>query len=502
MSNFNWKSLSDEELQIIFEEVNFKIDPWRHQKIAIAFTLNRKVPRALYLFDVGTGKTIAALLTLSLLGCKKILVVCPTSAFGAWERDIPATTDYNFTFLTGSKQERLNKLSEKYNIYVINYEGLKVIYSVLITGYHWVINPKSFVHNFDAIVFDEVHKCRAPKSLQSRICFELSRRSKCCLGLTGTILDKNLLELHNVYKVVDLGSSLGSNYFSFRRSYFRKGKFEWYPKQGSKEKILSKVAPISIRFSRDECLDLPEIQSEIKEVSPSLEFLNLQDQIINKNTLTINKNLQMDNPEGPARSVKLVEISGGFFYYRERTEEPNVDPSWKRKAYRLKRNPKLETLMDIIDESSSKVVVFHNYIEESLMIEEELEKSKIGYISVRGGTQKNRKELLNLFTNDPKIKILLAHPSCAREGFDASISNLMIFFSPIASPMIREQCMGRIYRAGQTKKCLFIDLVMKDSVDATILNNRSSRKRLVDSVMEYIQKYKTSLKKSQPLLYD
>lgn len=492
MNCFNWKSLTDKELDYIFRDISFKINPRRHQLISTAFAIDNEVPRIMFQHGVGTGKTLCSLFTAQLWKCKKILVVCPSSAFCAWEKGIPLGTDYSYTFLVGTKKERLTALKEKHDLYIINYEGLKSIYCKLIRvskDYkEWRINS-SFLDKFDGIILDEAHHCNDYRALQTRLCYELSKRAKYVIGMTGTIVDKSMLELFNIYKVVDLGASLGLNFFLYRGAYFNRTSFElrngrmvheWKLKKGMKEKILKLVSDNTISFDLDECADLPDLQEMEISVKPTKEFLDLQDKIIKGSSFDI-QGVEIGNSQDKAKANWLRELSGGFLYY---------DIEDQRKAYHLKKNPKLEALLDLIKGTTSKILVFYWYMEEKKLIERMLKKSKIDFVSVHGNQDSvERKEEIKNFTNDSRIQIMTAQTRIS-EGYDAFAANIVVFYLPLGSPKMRKQCIGRIYRDGQTRKCLVYDLVLENSVDGGIIADRSERFSLVESVRKYMQGYR------------
>lgn len=486
--SFNWKSLTEKQLAHIFEDTFFKISPRWHQLVSLAFAAEHS--RVVFEHGVGSGKTLCALFTAQLRKCKKILVVCPGTAFGAWDRDIPKGTDYSYAFLVGSRKERLATLKEKHDIYVINFEGLKSIYCKLVRvgakRRKWKITS-AFLDEFDGIVIDEIHRCNDCESLQTKICYGLSKRAKCVIGMTGTSIDKSMLELFSIYRVVDLGDSLGLNFYLYRNAYFDKKTFElrsgrtipyWELKEGAKINILKRISGNTISFDRDECVDLPELQEIEIPVKSSKEFLNLQDQIIKKSFINI-EDIEISNTG--AKASRLRELSGGFFYYGDGNQ---------RKSYCLKKNSKLETLLDLIVDSDSKIIVFYWYVEEKKLIERMLKKNKIGFISICGGQDdEERREVEKKFASDSNVRVMTAQ-SRISEGYDASVANIGVFYLPLGSPRMRTQCIGRFYRSGQTRKSLAIDLVLENSVDKRIIEDRGERFSLVNSVKRYMQGYR------------
>jgi len=475
---FNYKSLREKELDYIFQDVSFKISPRWHQFVTLAFIQGEKLERVLLFEGVGTGKTLCSLFTTQFWNCKKILVICPGSAFSAWERDIPGGTDYSYTFLVGSKKERIRELKKGRDVSIINYAGLKSIYCKLIGGKGWKINS-SFSDNFDCIIIDEAHRVNNYKSLQTKIIYQLSKRAKYVIGMTGTSVDKSMLELFNIYKTVDLGKSLGFNFFIYRNAYFYPAGYDWKLKDGAKEKILKSISGNTISFDREECFDLPDLQEEMIIVRPSKEFLDLQNQIIRDLPINI-KDIDINNFDIKAKANCLRELSGGFLYYNEENE---------RKTYYLKNNPKLDALLELVEATESKILIFYWYKEERILIEKMLKKNKIGFVSVYGGQNHiERNKAIKQFTDNSNVQIMIAQ-SRISEGYDASIAQIAIFYLPLGSPRMRTQCVGRIYRSGQTKKCIVYDLVLEDSVDHRIIKDRSERFSLVNSVKKYMQSY-------------
>lgn len=501
--SFDYKSLTKDELKSTFNDIRFRREPWHHQLVAMAFAADKN--RVNLFLDVRTGKSMVSLYIIQYLwGCAKTLIVCPSSAFGSWRQDIQEWTDLSYCLLVGNAERRKQLLSVKKDLYIINYEGLKSIYGnncgklcpdcggknkscakcggVGVVG-GWNINFNEIVHNFDCVIFDESHRLSSYKSLQSTVCFELSRKSKKVMGLTGTPIDGDLLGLFNVQKVIDMGRALGPNFYAYRFKYFNPPKFgyKWNLKKDCKEQILLKLEESAISFGSEECFDLPELQEIIRPVRPTGEFLEIQEQIINGRQLSLNE-MSVEAFDMKARPTKLRELSSGFIFFDDSNNCKNT--------YVLKDNPKTEALLDIVKDNSSKIIVYHQFIPTGRIIEEELRKHKIEFVRARGGQNPmERLQTIEKFQKNEKVKVLIAHPTCASEGFDGSASNIVVFFDQVTSPKVRAQCVGRIRGDKQTKKCLVIDLVLEESIDEVAIKNRGKRTSFVMAAMEFIRNY-------------
>jgi SNF2 family DNA or RNA helicase len=494
MPVFDYKSLTKKDLGYIFDGMSFKTEPMWHQLVAMAFASDK--PRVNLFFDVGTGKTLAALLIMNRVWhCKKTLVVCPPSAINSWRDNISNHTSLSHTVLIGDRDGRFENLETDRDVYVINYEGLKTVFGKFTRANdskgEWVIDQSKFKWDFDCVVFDEVHRCKTYNAIQSQICFELSKRTNHAIGLSGTPVDNSLLDIFNVQKVIDIGASLGINFFAYRTRYFVKYGFNWKVKnKACKTEILDRLSQSVLSFNREECFDLPEIQEIVKTVEPSDEFLEMQDAIINGKTLSFGgDNTLFADADKPSNiGIKLKELASGFVYTNGK--DPTTGDNIKI-AHWLKTNPKLTSLLSFIESTTSKIIVFYQFLSEREALEAAFKSNRIKFVSLFGGQKlQDRQQYIDDFKNDPKIQVMLAHPACASEGFDGFVANVVVFFDVVVSPKIRTQCIGRIQRRGQKKNCLVIDLVLERSIDQQLIKNRGRRRNFVESVMEYIRGYK------------
>ena len=518
MSDFDYKSLTDVDLREIFTNIQFKLTPRWNQYVSLAHAASRR--REAYFHDVASGKTPLALMTAQMWGCKKLLVVCPTSALGAWERDVPKASNYSIQFLCDSdtKKRRVALDRFKHDVYVTHYEGLKTLFAgiFIITTYNcpkcykqdefisekpverlvcsrccksfpskgnsksvrkWLIDPQRFKYQFDCLILDEVHRCSEYKSLQSQICLKLSQRSKCAIGLSGTPIDHNLLEMFNIMLVLDLGRSLGSNFFTYRNTYFTKYGFNWELKKNAQEQILARIRESSISFGIDECIDLPPVIEEVQTVPSFDEYTRIHDQIVSGQV--DHKGHTVKFVTDPGRLEALRQLCNGFIYTKDE----------EREAIVLNHQPKVDALIDTITDTGKKVLVFYHYSATRLIIEAGLRKAGIPYVSMYGSQPiADRRLAEKQFRNDPTIRTLIAQKTIASEGFDGTAASIVVYFSPVGSPKIRTQCHGRIRRPEQKEsKLVSMDLAIKGSMDESVIKNRSDRFDFVTDCMEYLR---------------
>jgi SNF2 family DNA or RNA helicase len=486
-ADFNWKGLKLEGLQWAFEHMKFKRPPRWHQLVSLAFAADKQ--RAGFWHDVGTGKTLAAYWTSQMWGCKKILVICPGAALGSWMGD-SQWTDYIAQIVSGTTPERKLKIGTT-DVSVVQYEWLKTIYGrfsprirggeVVGKSKEWIVDLGSFTQDFDCIIFDEIHRCNTNCSLQSKICLELSKRTKHVIGLSGTPVDKNLFELFHIHKVLDLGSTFGWNFWRFRFDHFHQEDFEWVPRDGMEKAILKKWSGVSLSFKREECFDLPECQEEVVRVPCSEEFEILEERIIGKKSIRVGGS-SLVFPQASVQASKLKQLTDGFIYLAQE--------DGGREVYRLKENPKLEALMELFD-GGIKTIVFHEFQEAGDLIAEVLQEKNIKFVRFKGGiTPEERLSYEKAFQEDLAVQGAVVQISAGGEGWNGFAAGMVVFYDIVASPKIRKQCIGRMLRSGQVKKTLVVELVMQYSINEVTKLNQFERRSSVEDLMDYIRSYK------------
>jgi superfamily II DNA or RNA helicase len=484
----DYKNISKKTLQETFADIKFKTSPMHHQLVSLAFALDMNRKRVVFVHDIGTGKTLVALYTAMLWGCKKILVVCPNSTLKkTWAPQVIEHTDFSHAVLTGSTVERLEILKKKKDIYIVNYEGLMYLYSTKVNKKGkktHKVDRKKMIHDFDCIIIDEVHKLKSHNSLRTKILRRLSEKTEFIIGLTGTPIGKKELDLWAEYWVIDLGNLLGNSFIMFRNIYFKPTWYDWKIKDDvTKEKLLQRVSPITLRYDREECFDLPpRLPYQVRSISPTDEQCFLMNGIIEGKELEYRNNL-IPPYDALQKGMRLAQITGGFVTTFDKD-------SGEKNVLRFKSNPKLDLLLECLEEINDKVIIIHRFVEEGRIIEEGLRKEKYTFRSLRGEIKDKDQEYFD-FINKSEIKCLIANQQCGGEGLDKLIcSSTMIFYSNERSALLRKQTEGRIDRKFQTKRCLFIDLTLEDSIDEVIANNLKKGKDTIDEELRYIREFK------------
>ncbi|KKN89712.1 hypothetical protein LCGC14_0235580 [marine sediment metagenome] len=465
----NPKDLTEKEVKSILWGVDFKTKPLHHQAVSLIWAADAG-KRIAYWHDIGTGKTLTSLYTHQLWGTRRLLVVCPNSVVEGWEQQIAEHTDQSYHLLRGSKTERRAMIQNNGDIWIVNYEGLRVLFG----DYHgegkekrWLLNRHLIKEaEFDGIVFDEMHHLAHSKTIQSKAAVALSSSAVHVIGMTGTPISTGEADLWAEYYALDGGETLGTGIMAFLRKYFEQDYWgKWRIKKDELENILERISPTTLRYSRDECFDLPERMYEERYCDMTAEQKKLTQEIIGDKTI-----------DSRNKGNKFSQVAGGFLIKRTGTT-------------RLKKNPKLDELKEVIRGMVGKGIVFHAYIEEGRMIEERLTKMGIGHAGIRGEVKDQAAELRR-FKSDPKCRVLVAHPRSGGEGLNLQHASTAIFYgNGTFGAGVRSQAEGRIWRLGQEQECLYIDLLCRDSVDELRLDRVESQAEIAEKVTSWVEKH-------------
>jgi len=138
---------------------------------------------------------------------------------------------------------------------------------------------------------------------------------------------------------------------------------------------------------------------------------------------------------------KLLQVALGWVYTSTRGIVP------------LDNNERIEALIDAINSTDRKVLVFSPFKHCLDGIGKALDKEQIEYATVSGDTPAGaRADIFNAFQNSSKYRVINAHPKCLAHGLTLTEANTIVWFGPTLSLETFDQANARIHRVGQTHK--------------------------------------------------
>jgi SNF2 family DNA or RNA helicase len=111
---------------------------------------------------------------------------------------------------------------------------------------------------------------------------------------------------------------------------------------------------------------------------------------------------------------------------------------------------RLQVILEVIEESSHKVLVFVPFTHTIELFREFLEKNKISCGVINGQVSVNkRSEVIKQFQELPDPHVLIIQPQAASHGLTLTAANTVIWYAPVTSVETYLQANARINRPGQ-----------------------------------------------------
>jgi len=413
--------------------------PFDHQRVTAAFlTMHR---RAFCFSEQGTAKTgcvIWAADYLMKLGIiRRVLVLCPLSIMqSAWQSDLFHCAMHRSVTVAHHRnaQRRRELIREGADFVILNYDGLEIVKDEIIKD-----------GRFDLIVADEANYLKNVSTTRWKTAAKVIRPDSWVWLLTGTPAAQSPEDAYGLARIVNPGGVpkfLGA----FKDTVMNKiTQFKWVPKPNATETVHRVLQP-AIRFTKDECLDLPEMTYVTREVPLSKQQEKYYQQMRTE-MLMMAAGEEISAVNAAAKLTKLLQISAGSAY-ADNKEVVDFDC-----------RSRMNALKEVIDESSHKVLVFAPYRHSVFAVTQELKKSGYTVAVIDGSVPPGKRtEIFNRFQTTPEPRILVIQPQAASHGVTLHAANTIVWWSPVMSIETYLQANARVHRAGQKNKTTVVHL--------------------------------------------
>lgn len=462
---------SPQDTIIPIEPMPIKLTPYQHQVQGY----NRCLQNDGYglLFDMGLGKTITAMAVASRRyqrgEVKRLLIVCPSAVMPVWEREFEvAAISYSVYMLEGAVTKR-KQLLKQYptnglQVAVINFEGT------------WRMETELVQWQPDMLIVDESQRIKNAQSRQSKAVHKIAKAARYRVILSGTPVSNSPLDVYSQWKVID-EEIFGSSYYAFRARYAIMGGYSNKQITGYKNlvELTQKAHSKALRISKEQALDLPEQVDEFRycELDPQGERIYR----------SIEKDCYAELQKGEIKAtniltllLRLQQVSGGFV---NAGDEHGAIPQRVSTA-------KVELLCELLDdlaETDEKLVIFARFTAEVTEIERLLERKGICYETL-SGKSKNRGDIVNRFQTDGSIKAMVAQIAVGGVGITLHSASVVIYYSTTFSLTDYLQSRSRTHRIGQQRRCLYIHLVCRNTVDEKILETLAKKQDIATAIVD------------------
>lgn len=141
---------------------------------------------------------------------------------------------------------------------------------------------------------------------------------------------------------------------------------------------------------------------------------------------------------------------------------------------------KLSYLLDKVmrHQATEKIIIFYDGDNAAFYIAQCLELMYVNHrIYARSLNNTLRSEYVQLFTEDPDLRVLLIDVACGALGLNLNAASIVLIVNPINRPNIEAQAIKRAHRIGQTKEVLVETLVLENTIEHAIFNRAKKMSR-------------------------
>jgi SNF2 family DNA or RNA helicase len=443
--------------------------PFAHQKVTASFLAER--PKAFCFNEQGTGKTASVIWAADYLMnigvVRRVLVVCPLSIMkSAWQNDLfkfamHRTCDIAY----GDRKKRAKIVNGGAEFVIINFDGLAIVKDDVANG------------GFDLIVVDEASAYKNPTTERWKVMRDLNKTIRGLWMLTGTPAAQSPVDAYGLAKLVN-PKGVAPFFGQFRdQVMYKVGMFRWIPRPNAQATVHSVLQP-AIRFEKDQCLDLPDV-THVERHAPLTAQQMKYYRMLKNDMIMKAAGEEISSANAATNLNKLLQISGGAVYTDDK-EVVEFDVS-----------NRLQAVLEVIEESSHKVLVFVPFTHTIELLKTYLTKNNIVSEVINGAVPVNRRSsIVDDFQNTDRVKVLIIQPQAASHGLTLTAANTVIWYAPVMSVETYLQANARINRPGQKNAMTIVHVTgseVEDRLYKMLNTNIDNHTKIIDLYRQEIE---------------
>lgn len=476
------------------EKYRFKNKPYVHQE---AYLQKHCFEKYVALFaDMGTGKTFMLINNSAILydqgKINAVLVVAPKGVYRNWSeieipKHMPDHVIYRFADWSPSpkkaekiKLDNLFDVTEDLKILCMNIEALSTK-----KGTEFA---KRFVNAHDTLmIVDESTTIKSPKASRSKNSVVVGTLAKYKRIATGSPITKSPLDVYQQCEFLSPTLLNVASYYSFQARYANviersvaTHSFKMITGYRNLDELQTKLSKFSYRVTKDECLDLPEKIYTTRNVELTPEQTKAYNEM-KQMALSVFAEGVTTTVNALTQLMRLHQIVCGHI---------KLDDG---QLIQLPNN-RIKELLNVIEETSGKVIIWATYRNDIKNIAEALKKEH-GMDSVGtyfGDTPTDeRQEVLQKFQDekDP-MRFFVGNPRTGGFGVTLTQASVVVYFSNSFDLEVRLQSEDRAHRIGQTQNVVYVDLIAPNTVDEKIVKSLKNKINIASEVLgEEVKKW-------------
>jgi SNF2 family DNA or RNA helicase len=365
----------------------------------------------------------------------------------------------------GTKSQRVKVIEGGAEFVIINFDGLEVVLDELITG------------KFDLIIVDEANNLKTVTTRRWKAFNKVLTATNARLWMmTGTPAAQSPEDAYGLAKLV-CPDRIPKYFGQWRDMVMQKiTMYKWIPRPRSRDIVFNALQP-AIRFTKEQCLDLPDITYTRRDVELTKQQLHYY-KLMKSQMLMSAAGEEISAVNAAANINKLLQISCGATY----TDSGEV--------VRFDASNRLEVMDEIIDGSEKKTIIFAPFRHTIEMIKDHLSGRGIPTAFIHGDVSPAaRGQIIKDFQDSSEIRVIVIQPQAASHGITLTAASSVIWFGPTSSVDTYLQANARAHRKGQDTK-VSVYMIQGSPVEERMYDMLEKR---IDNHYDLINLYKEIL---------
>ena len=469
-----------------------------HQRAGVAFLSTAK--RALLADEPGLGKTAQAIRALKELHDKgedvfPILIVCPNTLKKNWAREFAHWWPESVVtqVIKGSAAQRKKQFEEPAQVFIINWESLRAHSRLApygsvaltrcracggqdekITETRCEVHLRELNHkDFKAVVADEIHRSKDPKSKQSRALWSASGNAQIRFALTGTPIANNVVDLWAILhwlspkdwpsktKWIDRTVDIMLNAFG--------GMMVLGVKPAMQEEFYKSVNPYMRRMLKKIVLPhLPPVMNERRDVEMSTKQKKAYDQMRELMIAELESGDILSAPSVLTQTIRLLQFASS--YATMEVDEETGESHATLTAPSCKVDALMEDIEngDFGDDSVAVSAVSKQLIN---LLSAELTKAKIAHGLITGDQDEDERQKAIDDFQSGYTKWILFTAQAGGVGITLTAARRLIMLQRPWSLVDHRQVLDRVHRIGSEihDSIVITDYVTEGTIEERVI---------------------------------
>ncbi len=451
-------------------------------------------PYAGLFLDMGLGKTVSALTVVNKLmyddfAISKVFIIAPKRvAETVWHTEAQEwehLKHLTFSLVLGDERKRKEALKAKADIYVINRENVG-----------WLQAQLGGAKLCDMLIIDELSSFKSNQSQRFKALRLMRPAIDRVVGLTGTPMPNDLLDLWSQLYLLDMGERLGKTITGYRDKHFNPGKrnghvvYNYVVKSDKNDDIMgpdieqriifNKISDICISMKTEDYLSLPERMEQIVwlDMPPALQkaYEEFEETAVLAMVEGLDEGAEITAVNAAGLTNKLLQFANGAIYRED-------------KSYYEVHTLKLDALAEDIEALDGEpMLLFYSFKSDVDRICKHLKAFKPYVLDPKHTLRDVEK------WNKKEIPFMLAHPASAGHGLNLQKGGRYVgWFGRPWSLELLQQGRKRIHRSGQMHTVFDRTYAVRGTMDETVIQSNDKKEKgqdfLLDAVKAIVKKH-------------